>query len=286
VDANGTVTFKNKEGKVTITAQSGVSTSVTIQNVMNVTSVRTPLTKMYIQKGKSLTLPIVLDDSTSPKSTINSKLTWKSSNSKVLTVSSKGKIKASKKIKKKTNVMVTVTAANGQSQKIRVFVVPKAKKLSSVAARFPKNLKMKEGNMYQLNVKIRNVAATGVKITFKSSNKGVLRVDKAGKMFALKSGKARVTIKAGNKTYSRTVTVTEPNVMVTFPKGMKVHGTFKLKVKLSKAISKNAKITYSSSNKKIIKVGKDGKLTAVKKGKATITVKVGKDRVKKAIMVK
>jgi uncharacterized protein YjdB len=206
VNASGVVTFKNKEGKTTITATAGgKAASVTIASVKNVTGIRTPLKKLYIQKGKSLILPVVLDDSTSPKAAVSSKLTWKSSNKKALTVSAKGKIKANKKLKKKTNVRVTVTAANGKSLTIKVTVVPKAVKLKKVTAKFPK--KMKVGAMKQLKVKLKKAKSTGVKITYKSSKKSVIRVDKAGKLFALKKGKATITIKAGKKKVRKTITV-------------------------------------------------------------------------------
>jgi uncharacterized protein YjdB len=123
---------------------------------------------------------------------------------KALTVKN-GKIKANKKIKKKTNVKVTVTAANGKALTIKVTVVPKATKLNKVTTKFPK--KMKAGAMYQLKIKLKKATATGVKVTFKSSKGGVIRVDKAGKLFALKKGKATITIKAGKKKVKKTITV-------------------------------------------------------------------------------
>jgi uncharacterized protein YjdB len=44
-------------------------------------------------------------------------------------------------------------------------------------------------------------------VTFKSSKGSVIKVDKAGKLFALKKGKAKITIKAGSKKYVKTVKV-------------------------------------------------------------------------------
>lgn len=209
VGANGLVTFKGPEGAVTITAESpdGPVVSVSLTSVKNVTAIRTPLSKLYLQKGKSLTLPVVLDDKTAPKIAVSSKLKWKSSKPSVLSVTQKGKIKANKKLKKKTTVTVTATAANGKSKKIKVVVVPKAKALGKVTAKFPKKNRMKVGATYQLKVKLRSAKATNVKVTFKSSNKKVIKVDKAGKLLALKKGKATITIKAGKKTYKKKITV-------------------------------------------------------------------------------
>jgi uncharacterized repeat protein (TIGR02543 family) len=210
VDADGHVTFKGPEGDVKITATakdgSGKFAEQTIKVVKNVTSIRTPLTKLSIQKGKSLTLPVALDDKTAPKASVSSKLEWKSSNTKVLTVKD-GKIKANKKIKKKKNVKVTVKAANGKSLTIKVTVAPKATKLKKVTAKFPKKKRMKVGATYQLKIKLKKATATGVKVTFKSSKRSVIRVDKAGKLFALKKGKATITIKAGKKSIKKKITV-------------------------------------------------------------------------------
>ena len=64
---------------------------------------------------------------------------------------------------------------------------------------------------------------------------------------------------------------------VTLKKGK----TLKLKVKTNKK-----KVTFKSSNKKVATVSKAGKIKAKKKGKATITVKAGKKKVKIKVTVK
>ena len=53
---------------------------------------------------------------------------------------------------------------------------------------------------------------------------------------------------------------------------MKKGKTFQIKVKLPKKTASN-KITYTSSKKKIASVSSKGKIKALKKGKAVITVK-------------
>jgi uncharacterized protein YjdB len=209
VSANGLVTFKGPEGDVSITATSAddpaISATKAIKTFKNVTGIRTPLSKIYVSKGKSLTIPVVLDDNTDYKATVASKLTWTSAKPKVVTVSQSGKVKVAKKLKKKTNVKVTVTAADGRSKTITVVAVPKATKIRSVKTKFPK--KMKVGATKVLKIKLKKATSTGVKVTFKSSKKSVIRVDKAGKMFALKKGTATVTVKAGNKKYKKKIKV-------------------------------------------------------------------------------
>jgi uncharacterized protein YjdB len=175
--------------------------------VKNVTSIRTPLKNLFLQRGKSLTLPVVLDDGTAPKTSITSELTWESSNKKVLAVSAQGKINANKMVRKKTKVNVTAMAANGRKLTVKVTVVPMAQKLRAVTAKFPKMDRMKAGATYELKAQIKKASATGVEVRFQSSKASVIRVDKAGKLFALKRGKATITIEAGGKSVRRTIMV-------------------------------------------------------------------------------
>jgi hypothetical protein len=198
-----TVTFKNKEGLVTIRARlkesPNIYKEVRVKLVRNVTNIRTPFKRYYISKGKSLTIPIVLYDNTSKllPGGVKSKLTWVSSNPKVLKVNSKGKIKASKKIKKKKKVTITVTAASGVRKKIIVFIVPKSKKLKKLKVRFPKSIKMNERK--RLAKKLYSSTATNLKISFKSSKSSGLYVDKSGLLIAKKKGKYTITVKVGSK---------------------------------------------------------------------------------------
>jgi uncharacterized protein YjdB len=208
VNANGLVTFKGGEGKVKITASVAgfpEAASVTLESRRNVTSFNTPMTKVYLQRGKTMTLPIALTDSTSPNAEVKSKLTWKSSKPSVVKVLQSGKITAAKNVVKTTAATVTVTSANGKSFQFKVAVVPKAVKLKSVTATFPKNIKA--GKSYQLAVSLKDAKATGIKLTFKSSKPSVLKVNSAGKLFALKKGSAKITVKAGSKQYVKTVKV-------------------------------------------------------------------------------
>jgi uncharacterized protein YjdB len=211
VSRNGLVRFKGREGVVTITATaadgSGKYASKVIKVAKNVTRMRSPVRKVYIKRGKSLTLPVAMDDKTAPKLTVASKLTWESSKPKVVSVSAKGRIKASKKIKKKTKVTVTATAYNGRKLEFAVYVVPKAKKLDKAMVAWPKKARLKKGRTYIIKVRLYSHMATGVKVTFKSSKKSVLTVDRAGKLVAKKKGKATVTVKVGKKAYKKKITV-------------------------------------------------------------------------------
>lgn len=113
------------------------------------------------------------------------------------------------------------------------------------------------------------------------------------------------TIKAGTKTGTAKITITlasglKKTVTVTVSKKtvdcksigkvpkkltLKKKKTYKLKPVI-KPSNCTAKAKYTTSNKKIVKVDSKGKITAVKKGKAKITVTVGKKKVVCVVTVK
>lgn len=113
------------------------------------------------------------------------------------------------------------------------------------------------------------------KATFKSSNKSVATVNKKGIITAKKKGSAKITVKAGGKMIATCVVtvmaapkkVTLDQTKLTLPIGSSVT----LRVVLPKNTASN-KLTWKSSNKKIVEVDENGVLTPVKPGKAKITV--------------
>lgn len=118
-------------------------------------------------------------------------------------------------------------------------------------------------------------AGTSGGVKFKTSNKKVAAVSKKGVITAKKKGKAVITayMPDGVKAVCR-ITVKKAPTAVKFTaksKEVKQGKTLQLKVKLSKGSA--GSVTYYSNNRKIVKVDKNGKVKALKKGKAVITVK-------------
>jgi uncharacterized protein YjdB len=137
---------------------------------------------------------------------------------------------------------------------------------------------------------------TGTKVSYKSSKPKIAKVDAKGRVTGLKAGKAKITIQsASGKKVVVNVTVLKKAVKIKkvtlkgVKKGklnLKKGKTKQLTIKLSPAKASNLKVTFKSSKPKIVKVDKAGKLTALKKGKANITVKVGTKKVKVKVTVK
>ncbi|MCR5652807.1 MAG: Ig-like domain-containing protein [Ruminococcus sp.] len=114
---------------------------------------------------------------------------------------------------------------------------------------------------------------------FSSSNSKVAAVTNKGQITAKKAGKAVITAKGDNVIFRLTVTVKNPKLNYT-KKTIKRKKSFNLKV-----IGGSGKITLTQSNNKI-KINSKGKVTGLKKGKTTITVKVCGLKLKCKVIVK
>ena len=118
--------------------------------------------------------------------------------------------------------------------------------------------------------------AANAKFSWKSSASSVVSVSSKGQITAKKTGKAKITVTTSNgKKASVTVTVkAKPTKIKVSPtsKTLKKGQSFTIKHTLS---SKEASyhVMYKSSKSSVAKVSSTGKVTAVKKGTAYITVK-------------
>jgi len=120
-------------------------------------------------------------------------------------------------------------------------------------------------------------------LTWTSSAPANVTVDQSGKVKGLAAGKsAKITIASDSGfTKTFTVKVEKAAVKVTSitvskpPKTLKVGATAVLKVKVSPSKATGAVATFKSSKSSVLTVDKAGKVTAIAKGTAKITVKAG-----------
>lgn len=114
-------------------------------------------------------------------------------------------------------------------------------------------------------------------ITWKSSNPSVVKVDQNGRVTALKSGKATVQVtNDSGKTLQCVITVTNKLKSLSFSdKEVSLQGKVDKKLSLVKnpVDADDEKLTWTSSNDKVVKVSEDGMVSTVSCGEATITVK-------------
>ena len=134
--------------------------------------------------------------------------------------------------------------------------------------------------------------AKGDKITsWKTSNKTVAIVAKNGKITGKKAGTATITVTLKSKKSAKIKVTVKKKVAATRVKlnktslTLKKGKSFQLKAIVTPEKTTD-KVTYKTSNKKIVTVTSKGKLVAKKKGKATITVTVGKKKAVCRVVVK
>ena len=139
------------------------------------------------------------------------------------------------------------------------------------------SLKTSKATVYIKNKKTIKATVTNPvgDTTYTSSNKKVATVSKKGVVTAKKKGTAKINVT--NNGVTKTFTVTVKNIALNKKKKtLKIGKSFKLKVK--KGLVGKAK--FKSSNKRIAKVTKKGKVKAVGYGNATITVKANGKKLK------
>lgn len=128
-------------------------------------------------------------------------------------------------------------------------------------------------------------------ITWTSSDTDVATV-KNGVVTFKSAGTAKITATAGKKSAECTVTVKAATVAVesvTLDKStaeLEVDGTLTLTATVTPDNATDKTVTWSSSNTDVATVDKDGKVTAVKAGTATITAKSGEKSAECVITVK
>ena len=119
---------------------------------------------------------------------------WRSSNKKVATVTSKGKITG----KKAGKAVITVKLKSGKTAKITVKVQKTTVKTTKLKLD-KKSLTLRKGKKYQLTATVSPITSAE-KVKYKSSNKKVLTVTSKGKITAKKKGTAYVIVTSGKKT--------------------------------------------------------------------------------------
>lgn len=127
---------------------------------------------------------------------------WKSSNTKVATVNSKGKVIA----RKKGSATITVTLASGLSKKIKVKVQNGTVKTTKIKINTRQVTLAKKGKTYTLTAAVSPVTSQQ-KVTYTSSNPKVATVNSKGKITAKRKGTTVITVRSGSKKTTCKVTV-------------------------------------------------------------------------------
>ena len=262
-----------------------------------VTSIKSEQNQLNLKKGNRQRINV----SIMPENASVQGIQWESSSPEIVSINSEGVVTALKK----GSALITAKAISEDiSVQIKIVVTEKSETVKPTLSKAPEK---KEPAVLKLNASSvilqKRQSTTGLKITsmakwdsvvsWKSSNTKVVKVSKTGKLTAQnKTGKATVTVTLKSGLSKKvTVKVQKAPIGTTKITGLKKTITLakgkSLQLKPSRQpFTCREKITYTSSNKKVVSVNSKGKIKALKQGKVKITVKSGKKKFVITVIVK
>lgn len=246
VSSNGVVTGK-KAGTVYIYANA-YGKSVKYKLTIKEPALKLNKSSSSIYKGKTTTLKAT--------TSYRTKVTWKSSNSSIATVSSTGDVTG-----KKAGTAYIYANAYGKSVKCKVTVKNPTITLnkSKATAYAGKSYTLKATTSYR------------TKISWKSSNTKIATVDSKGMVKLKKAGKVTISATAFGKKVNCVLTVKNPTLKVS-KASVSIYRKKSYTVKATAV--PGGKVSWSSSNKAIATVSSSGKITGMKKGTAYVYAKI------------
>jgi uncharacterized protein YjdB len=289
---NGTVTNNgaiNNNGAISGNAITGSGTIVVPPTKVSKVTI-TNSASVYTYKAADAVHTMLHAVSILPANATVKKVTWKSSNNAIATVNATGLVTFTGK---EGTVRITATSPDGPAHYKDIKVVKNVTKLRTPLT--ARNLTVKKKISVKPMIDDGSTVITA-ELTYKSSNPKIATVDAKGNVKGIKKGKATITIQANNgkkatvkinvakkavKLKKFTLTGIRKNAL-TLQKGK----TKDLKIKLAQSKASDLKVTFKSSKSSVAKVDAAGRITAVKKGTAAITAKVGSKTVKVKVTVK
>lgn len=185
-----------------------------------------------------------------------SRPSFKSSDSKIASVNTYGKITA----KKAGSVLITAKIRNAEAS-CKVTVNKTKLSISRTM------LSMERGEKYSLNYTVSNNA----EVLFKSSKKSVATIDEKGVITALKPGDTTITATADGTSVTCLVTIKTPTITLSKSRATLYRNQA---LKLTASVSSGIPPVWKSNKKSVAMVDAYGTITAVKHGSAIITATV------------
>ena len=284
--------------KIIVLAATAIIMAVALAGCgVKITNIAVPESAM-VEKGESITLPVVYGTDDAPAVTPEtaatgesaetdeklakaaSKLTveWTSSDESVATVEAPG-------------IVITVSAGESaitasvmdseMSAVCRVTVKVAAKDIT-----VPDNLdvKLNDGNETTVEATVSPADATDVKVSYASTDEAVATVDKDGRVQVLQPGECDIVTtltqedkkvvekKTHIKAYYEVegITLDKTEGILTAGNTVALNATV-----LPEEIADETTVTWTSSDEKVATVDENGKVTAIAAGEATITANAG-----------
>lgn len=140
---------------------------------------------------------------------------------------------------------------------------------------------MAVGEKQLLSVTILPAEASGQEVVYSSSDTSVAKINGMGRITALKAGVTEIVVSCGGITEKFGLTVTDAQSAVRdldlgdCPSELEVGASQLLSITIIPEEASGQKITYQSSDTGVATVNEIGRVTGVKEGAATITVRCG-----------
>ena len=286
--------------KIIVLAATAIIMAVALAGCgVKITNIAVPESAM-VEKGESITLPVVYGTDDAPAVTPEtaatgesaetdeklakaaSKLTveWTSSDESVATVDETGMVVAVSA--GEADITASVTDSE-MSAVCKVTVKVAAKDIT-----VPDNLdvKLNDGNETTVEATVSPADATDVKVSYASTDEAVATVDKDGRVQVLQPGECDITttlMQDGEKVTEKTthvkafyevesITLDSNEGKLTVGKSHTIKATV-----APEEVAAETTIEWSSSNEKVATVDSNGKVTAVSSGNATITATAGEE---------
>ena len=266
---------------------------------VKITNIAVP-ERATMEKGESITLPVVYGTDDAPAVTPETaatgesaatdekvakaaeKLTieWTSSDESVATVDATGMVVAVSA--GEADITASVTDSE-MSAVCKVTVKVAAKDIT-----VPDNLdvKLNDGNETTVEATVSPADATDVKVSYASTDEAVATVDKDGRVQVLQPGECDITttlMQDGEKVTEKTTHVkafyeVESITLDSNEGKLTVGNSHTIKATVApEEVAAETTIEWSSSNEKVATVDSNGKVTAVSSGNATITATAGEE---------
>ena len=266
---------------------------------VKITNIAVP-ERATMEKGESITLPVVYGTDEAPAVTPETaatgesaetdekvakaaeKLTieWTSSDESVATVDATGMVVAVSA--GEADITASVTDSE-MSAVCKVTVKVAAKDIT-----VPDNLdvKLNDGNETTVEATVSPADATDVKVSYASTDEAVATVDKDGRVQVLQPGECDITttlMQDGEKVTEKTTHVkafyeVESITLDSNEGKLTVGNSHTIKATVApEEVAAETTIEWSSSNEKVATVDENGKVTAIAAGEATITATAGEE---------